>query len=196
MIDPFWLKLCKIQWIKYKYTYHTLVPDNGHPLLSAIDAFRNQAEVIFAHSTLSSVKGTVCTSCHLQVTAIEKVKKGQCITESKCNAIAIIIFVSLCWTFGSFSLPGEQGVEIVRCGWVGAQGRGGDVGSCLGPVLTPVVWAVCSQACGDWLSIDHSTWKSRTTFKSSYYTPGVCYMLFVALQSFHIHIFTFFSCLF
>ena len=57
--------------------YHTLVPDDGHPLLSAIDALRNQAEVVFAHSTLGGVEGTVRTSCHLQVTATQEVKGGQ-----------------------------------------------------------------------------------------------------------------------
>jgi len=35
--------------------------------------------------------------------------------------------------------PGEQRVEIVWCGWVRAQGRGGHVGGCFGPVLAPVV---------------------------------------------------------
>lgn len=53
---------------KQKSAYHTLVPDDGHPLLSAINTFRNQTEVIFAHSSLGSVEGTVRTSCHLQVT--------------------------------------------------------------------------------------------------------------------------------
>jgi len=51
--------------------------------------------------------------------------------------------------------PGEQGVEIVRGGGVGAQGRGGDVGRGLGPVLAPIVGAVCPQAGGDRLSVDH-----------------------------------------
>jgi len=57
-------------------------------------------------------------------------------------------------------LPGQQGVEIVWCGRVGAQRRRGDVGCCLGPVLAPVVWTVCSQASSNGLSIDHSACKS------------------------------------
>lgn len=71
-------------------------------------------------------------------------------------------------------LPGEQGVEIVWCGRVGAQGRGGDVGSCLGPVLAPIVGTVCSQACSDWLSVDHSAWKSNSIITSDT-QPGVCF---------------------
>lgn len=38
--------------------------------------------------------------------------------------------------------PGQQGVEIVRCRWIRAQRRGGDVGSCLGPVLAPIVGTI------------------------------------------------------
>lgn len=38
--------------------------------------------------------------------------------------------------------PGQQGVEIVWCRWIGAQRRRGDVGSCLGPVLAPVVGTI------------------------------------------------------
>lgn len=51
--------------------------------------------------------------------------------------------------------PGQQGGEIVWCGGVGAQGRRGDVGGCLGPVLAPVVRAVGPQAGSDGLPVDH-----------------------------------------
>ncbi len=57
--------------------------------------------------------------------------------------------------------PGQQGVEIIWCGWVGAQWWGGDVGGCFGPVLAPIVRAVCPQACSDWLSVDHSAYKEK-----------------------------------
>lgn len=59
-----------------KCTYHTLVPDDGHPLLGTIDAFGDQAEVVFAHGALRRVEGTVCASRHLQVAAVQKVSKG------------------------------------------------------------------------------------------------------------------------
>lgn len=172
---------------KYKYTYHTLVPDETHPLLSAIDTLRNQSEVIFAHGSLGGVEGTVCTSCHLKITT------GQKVTKEKENRKGMVL-ISMhrqnnyntkfhYWHYDCICslnvwillLPGEKGVEIVWCGWVGAQGRGGDISSCLGPVLAPIVWTICSQACSDWLSIDHSAWKftpiiTPNTTLLAYYT--------------------------
>lgn len=166
------LKLSSCKKSKYNCTYHTLVPDETHPLLSAIDALRNQSEVIFTHGSLGSVEGTVCTSCHLKITTGQKVMKEK---ENRRDMMLISMHREdnyntklHSWHYDCISslnawifiLPGEKGVEIVWCGWVRAQGRGGDIGSCLGPVLAPVVWTICSQACSDWLSVDHSAWKS------------------------------------
>lgn len=60
--------------LKGKYTYHTLVPDDGHPLLGAVDALGDQAEVVFAHGPLGGVEGTVGAARHLQVTTTHTVK--------------------------------------------------------------------------------------------------------------------------
>lgn len=54
--------------------------------------------------------------------------------------------------------PGQQGVEIVGGGGVGAERRGRDERRCLGPVLAPVVGAVRAQASGDGLAVHHSSW--------------------------------------
>ena len=64
--------------------------------------------------------------------------------------------------------PGEQRVEIVGGGGVGAERRGGDVGRCRGPVLAPVVGAVRAQAGRDGLPVHHGAWRgvSRENPKS------------------------------
>lgn len=56
-------------------------------------------------------------------------------------------------------IPGQQCVQIVRSGWVGAQGRWGHKGSCLGPVFAPVVCPVSTQAGCDWLPKHNVPWE-------------------------------------
>lgn len=56
-------------------TYHSLVPDDGHPLLSAIGSFRDQGEVVLANSFLSSVEGAVGTASHLEISTGIKNKR-------------------------------------------------------------------------------------------------------------------------
>lgn len=48
-------------------TYHSLIPDDGHPLFSPIGSFRDQGEVILPNSFLSSVEGAVATASNLEV---------------------------------------------------------------------------------------------------------------------------------
>lgn len=55
--------------------HHTLVPDDGHPLLSAIGALWDEGEVVFAHSSLRGVKGTVSTASYLQITTVHHTDK-------------------------------------------------------------------------------------------------------------------------
>lgn len=47
--------------------YHSLIPDDGHPLLGAVGALGNQGEVVLAYSLLGRGEGAVGTACHLQV---------------------------------------------------------------------------------------------------------------------------------
>lgn len=55
--------------------------------------------------------------------------------------------------------PGQQGVDVVRCGRVRAQRWGCHKRSCFGPVLTPVMSSIYSQAGSDGLAKDHISWK-------------------------------------
>lgn len=51
--------------------------------------------------------------------------------------------------------PGQQGVDVVRSRWVGAQRRRCHKCSCLGPVLAPVMGPICAEAGSDGLTEDH-----------------------------------------
>ena len=66
-------------------SYHTLVPDEGHSLLSAVGALRDEAEVVFAHGALGSVKGAMGTASHLQITTAH----GDRERESRQNQVAL-----------------------------------------------------------------------------------------------------------
>lgn len=50
-----------------RVTYHSLIPDDGHPLFSPIGSFRDQGEVVLPNSLLSSVEGAVGTASNLEV---------------------------------------------------------------------------------------------------------------------------------
>lgn len=52
--------------------YHSLIPDDGHPLLGAVGALGNQGEVVLPHGLLSSVESTMGTASDLEVTAERK----------------------------------------------------------------------------------------------------------------------------
>lgn len=52
---------------KARAPYHSLIPDDRHPLLSAVGALRNQSEVVLSHSLLGSVEGTVGATGDLEV---------------------------------------------------------------------------------------------------------------------------------
>lgn len=52
--------------------YHSFVPDDGHPLLCAVGALRNQSEVVLPHSLLSSVEGTVGAASDLEISTGRK----------------------------------------------------------------------------------------------------------------------------
>lgn len=56
--------------------YHSLVPDDGHPLLGAIGAFRDQGEVVLPHGLLSSVESTVGAAGDLEVSTGRKAQNG------------------------------------------------------------------------------------------------------------------------
>lgn len=62
---------------------------------------------------------------------------------------------------GSSCLPWQQRVEVVGGGGIGAERRRGDKGCCLGPVLTPVMSAICAQAGRYGLSVNHSTCRTK-----------------------------------
>lgn len=49
-------------------THHTLVPDDGHPLLCAVGPLGDEGEVVFAHGSLRGVEGAVGAARHLEVT--------------------------------------------------------------------------------------------------------------------------------
>lgn len=55
--------------------------------------------------------------------------------------------------------PGQQGVDVVRCGWVRAQRWGCHKCSCLGPVLTPVMGSIYPETGSDGFAKDHVSWK-------------------------------------
>lgn len=48
-------------------TYHSLIPDDGHPLLSPIGSFGDQGKVVLPNSFLGSVEGAVGTASNLEV---------------------------------------------------------------------------------------------------------------------------------
>lgn len=50
-------------------TYHSLVPDDGHPLLGPVGSLRDQGKVVLPNSFLSSVEGAVGTASNLEVSA-------------------------------------------------------------------------------------------------------------------------------
>lgn len=68
-------------------------------------------------------------------------------------------------TLDAEHLPWQQGVEVVGGGGVRAEWWRGDIGRCLGPVLAPVMSAVCAQAGRYGLSINHSTYRSRQPWR-------------------------------
>ena len=47
--------------------YHSLVPDDRHPLLRAVGALRDQGEVVLSDSLLGRVEGTVSAAGHLEI---------------------------------------------------------------------------------------------------------------------------------
>lgn len=47
--------------------YHSLIPDDRHPLLRAVGALRDQGEVVLSNGLLGCVEGTVSTAGHLEV---------------------------------------------------------------------------------------------------------------------------------
>lgn len=47
--------------------HHSLIPDEGHPLLYSVDAFWDLSEVILANGLLGHTEGTVSTASHTQV---------------------------------------------------------------------------------------------------------------------------------
>lgn len=53
-------------------SHHTLVPDDGHSLLSTVCSLRDEGEIILAHGPLGSAEGAVSTASHLQITAAQK----------------------------------------------------------------------------------------------------------------------------
>lgn len=55
--------------------------------------------------------------------------------------------------------PGQQGVDVVRCGWVRAQWWGCHKGSCLGPVLTPIMGPIYPETGSDGFAKDHVSCK-------------------------------------
>lgn len=52
--------------------YHSLIPDDGHPLLGAIGAFRDQGEVVLPHSLLGSVESTMGAARDLEISTGRK----------------------------------------------------------------------------------------------------------------------------
>lgn len=48
-------------------THHTLVPDDRHPLLSAVYPLGDESKIVLTHSSLGSVKCAVGTGGHVQV---------------------------------------------------------------------------------------------------------------------------------
>lgn len=48
-------------------TYHSLIPDDGHPLFGPIGSFRDQGKVVLPNSFLSSVEGAVGAASNLEV---------------------------------------------------------------------------------------------------------------------------------
>lgn len=48
-------------------TYHSLIPDDGHPLFSPVGSFRDQGKVVLPNSFLSGVEGAVGTASNLEV---------------------------------------------------------------------------------------------------------------------------------
>ena len=48
-------------------TYHSLIPDDGHPLLSPVGSLRDQGEVVLPNGLLGSVEGAVGTASNLEV---------------------------------------------------------------------------------------------------------------------------------
>lgn len=57
--------------------------------------------------------------------------------------------------------PGQQGVDVVRSGWVRAQRWRCHKGSCLSPVLAPVMGSICAEAGSDGLTKDHVSCDGR-----------------------------------
>lgn len=47
--------------------YHSLIPDDGHPLLSAIGAFGDQGEVVLSDRLLGGVESAVGTASDLEI---------------------------------------------------------------------------------------------------------------------------------
>lgn len=58
-------------------------------------------------------------------------------------------------------IPWQQRAEVVGGGGIRAERWRGDKGCCLGPVLTPVMGTICTQAGRYRLSVHHSTYRSR-----------------------------------
>lgn len=52
--------------------YHSLIPDDGHPLLSAIGAFGDQGEVVLSDRLLGSVESTMGTASNLEISTGRK----------------------------------------------------------------------------------------------------------------------------
>lgn len=51
----------------YCRTNHSLIPDEGHPLLHSVHTFWDLSEVILADSLLGHAEGAVATARHAQV---------------------------------------------------------------------------------------------------------------------------------
>lgn len=60
----------------HRSTYHTLLPDYGHPLLDAVGALGDEGEVVLAHGLLRGGEGAVGAASDLQVPAGERTGQG------------------------------------------------------------------------------------------------------------------------
>lgn len=51
-------------------TYHSLLPDDGHPVLHTIHSIRDLGEVVFAESLLAHGKGAVVRPSYTEIITI------------------------------------------------------------------------------------------------------------------------------
>lgn len=134
------------------HTHHSFLPDDAHAVLNPGVSVGDLGEIILAHGSLFDGEGPVVRRHNIQGVAAAEQSRAERVTPSAAAEVE-----RECT--GSSSSPSQQAHQVVGGTGVQAEGRHGDVGGGVGPVLVVVLHAVQHRVgCGGF-TVDHLTWE-------------------------------------